>query len=126
MPTHPQQSREREDEVRWIGDRTKLSVGVLSALAICASIFEAGWQLKGNIETFQREIAGHFQKIEASQGQVSAEVAATRAALAYKWTEAEMSTWSNALDRANRSVQRKDGELGLIIPDVSAIRAAHQ
>ena len=58
--------------------------------------------------TFLNRISNSQDRIEAS--------------LLYKVPEAQLTGWANALERANRTVQLKDGTLGLIVPDPQQYR----
>lgn len=120
--THYSEKSGNPAEPAWVSDRTKIKVSIALALTICATIVASTWAARGYLESWKGDLADHFQKIEASQSKVAADLAATRSSLSYKWSEGQMVVWAAALDKQNRSVRRTEAETGLQVPDPTSIR----
>lgn len=98
-----------------VSDKTKIKFTLVGTFAICATIMSSAWFARGYVEDFRNTLYSQLGEIRASQDKMTA-------ALNYKWTVGQMEQWSNALDRNNREVARRDNSnKGLIVPDPLSI-----
>lgn len=87
-----------------ISEKTRVKTSVKNAAAICGSLILATVAVCG----YLNRIANAQDRIETS--------------LTFKVPEAQLVGFANALDRANRGVQNKDGSLGITVPDPTDFR----
>lgn len=87
-----------------LSDKTRIRTNLRNAVLII-----------GAIVTGTVAVCTYLNRISTSQDRIEA-------SLLYKVPEGELVSWANALDKANRSIQQKDGTLGLNVPDPTMYR----
>jgi hypothetical protein len=101
MAAHVEKVREQ----LILSDRTRVNTGLFTAISICCTIIGATWIASWQVQKY-------LGRIDAGQARIEA-------ALNYKWSQAQMTSWSAALDRANRGLPGG----GLSVPDPALFRA---